>query len=784
MGSKYCGSSAIQMMGWQRYENDNDRSDTLDLLNQHLFLDVTDFSGHTISGVCSTSFTSLQPNVNSISFDLIGMTIDSIHGANEDLLSYSYSDDLLVVHLPSTLSPGDTSEVDIYYHGTPTQDASGWGGWYWAGSYAFNLGVGFAAEPHNYGRAWFPCFDNFAERSTYSFSVLTSAGKNAWCNGMQISTDSIGGDSIVSHWVLDRPIPSYLVSVAVASYVSAESIYTSTTGTEIPVFLTAKANDTTAVKSSFTHLPDALMAFENHYGPYLWPRVGYAFVPFNSGAMEHATNIAYPLSFASGDLSFETLMAHELSHHWWGDLVTCRYKEDMWLNEGLASFSEWLFLEQVEGPESYHSAMLSNHKDVLTEAHISDGGYYPVSGIGTENTYGDHVYNKGAEVAHNLRRALGDEAFFAGLTHIQTEYENQTITSEQFRDALGEIVATDISPLFDPMIFNPGFCEFSIDSTDISESSGNFDVLIYLRQKLHHAPDFYYEVPLEVTVMDSTGLSESFTITAGGEFSMASVSTQVNPHKVLLEFNSLFNQAVLAETIVRNQTGIESASYPEFFLDVNAIEEGDSLWIRVENHWVGADPEQTQVEYHIADDRYWRIDGFIPESADIMGRITYYGNPNGSNYYDPLFFESLQNAGQTEDSLILLYRPHPGHIWEEHNNYELNTQGSATNWQGQFKFYQFRPGDYAWAYRTGEIGIAENGVITGEVLLYPNPTTNGFTCSSVGVGEIVRLIDNTGNVVYEGKGQQHEIHHLPNGAYQIQINGSRTTRMGGTIIKH
>ena len=177
------------------------------------------------------------------------------------------------------------------------------------------------------------------------------------------------------------------------------------------MWLTALPGDTTNMKLSFTHLDEAMQAFEGRFGAYRWPKVGFSAVPFNAGAMEHATCIAYPKSLLDGTTNYETLMAHELSHHWWGDLVTCRTAEDMWLNEGWASFCEMLFTEALYGEEAYRDAVRDNHKDVLLYAHRSDGGRFPVSGIPLNITYGDHVYNKGADVARNLRSFMGDEDF-------------------------------------------------------------------------------------------------------------------------------------------------------------------------------------------------------------------------------------------------------------------------------------------------------------------------------------------------------------------------------------
>jgi aminopeptidase N len=96
--------------------------------------------------------------------------------------------------------------------------------------------------------------------------------------------------------------------------------------------------DTNNVNGSFAHLQESFSMLEENFGTHSWPKVGYSLVPFNFGAMEHATNIHIGKPFIDGTLNYETLIAHELSHHWFGDLVTCSTAGDMWLNEGFASY--------------------------------------------------------------------------------------------------------------------------------------------------------------------------------------------------------------------------------------------------------------------------------------------------------------------------------------------------------------------------------------------------------------------------------------------------------------
>jgi aminopeptidase N len=181
--------------------------------------------------------------------------------------------------------------------------------------------------------------------------------------------------------------------------------------------------------------------------------------------MEHATNISYPLFAINGTLDYETLMAHELSHHWWGNLVTCRTAGDMWINEGLASYCEALFMEGMYGTEAYKKYVRDNFKEVLTRAHRNDGGYYALADIPSALTYGDHVYKKGALIAHNLRGQLEDSTFFSIIQSLMESYSYDNISTSELKAYWQSLTQQDVTTFFEDWIEQPGLPEFRIRTT-------------------------------------------------------------------------------------------------------------------------------------------------------------------------------------------------------------------------------------------------------------------------------------------------------------------------------
>lgn len=693
----------------------NLRSDTLDVIRYTINLDMTMMASQQIAGHCVVDFSSKMDGIDQINLDLLALTVDSVSNAWGVPLSFTHSGSLLSIDLPVALNEGESYQVQIWYHGSPVSDTT-WGGFYFASGYAYNMGVGFDADPHNFGRTWFPCFDNFVERSTYEFNVLTSGGKTAYCNGLRTGVETVGTDSLMTQWILDVEIPTYLANIAVADYVHVEDAFTSVQGTDIPIWIAAKAADTTDAKLSMANLVPALEAYETDYGPYRFPRVGYVCVPFGGGAMEHATNISYPLFAIDGTDTWETLWAHEVAHMWWGDLVTCHHAGEMWLNEGWARYSEALFLENIYGGEAYIEYILENHKDVILRAHQQDGQRFPVSPVPHEATYGSHVYNKGADMVHTLRGYMGDAAFFEACRDFLSDSAWTDIHSTGLRDYFQNYTDADLNAFFDNWIFAPGYPEFRI-SACVSSAT---EVTVAVEQHRHYSDALYTHVPLQLSLV-GTGGSYDTLIVAGSEWTATiDVPESLGIYTAVLNRNNAISQAVLGEEFVFTETESRDFDYAEAQTELLTLA-SDSVWVRIENHLSEADfPHAIPgTDYLISPDRWWRVDGNLQAGDDLDMTLRYFGN-GGANDFDPLLFAEVEALGLDEDALVLLYRPRESdgngpQAWTEWPTYELNTIGSTTNWTGRFDLHHVLPGDYAIAVKTGVVSVPQAAPYAPEV---------------------------------------------------------------------
>src|SRR5262249_54166 len=155
----------------------------------------------------------------------------------------------------------------------------------------------------------------------YDYHITTSDTNTAVCNGALLDTIHHPDGTITWHWRIDQPIPSYLAGISVGKYALVHETINGMNG-QVPGQFAQPVQETTLTKNSFNHLPNAFSIFESDYGPYRWNKVGYVMVPYSNIAMEHATSITYPTDVLLGNTTYENLYAHELAHHWFGDLVT------------------------------------------------------------------------------------------------------------------------------------------------------------------------------------------------------------------------------------------------------------------------------------------------------------------------------------------------------------------------------------------------------------------------------------------------------------------------------
>jgi aminopeptidase N len=726
----------------------NKRSDTIDIKIYKLYIDVTDFNTNTIKASCQVKFQSKMNNVSGISLDLLSLQVDSViyHGQAAD---YSYNGELLRINFTVPINQFDLDSVTVHYQGSPVTDASGWGGFYFQNGFAFNLGVGFEANPHNFGRVWHPCFDNFVERAQYEMTFKTSGTKRAYANGIITHEDNSIPGEMLRTWFISHPIPSYLACFTVGDYTHVTQNYQSPLyGNSIPVMLVARPQDTVGMKISFNKLFDMMEIYEQKYGPYLWEKVGFALVPFNSGAMEHATLVAFPQLVGAGNTNYDWLIAHELSHHWWGNLVTCKTSSDMWINEGFAVYSEAIFLEAINSYNSYLNDLKNKHLKVLQQAHFNDGDFYPISGVPHGAVYGDHSYQKGAVVLHNMRTYLGDELFFQGLQALQTDFAQSAVDAIDVRNKLTQTTGVDMTSFFDDWIFQPGFVGIVLDSFQVVPNGNQFDVKVSMRQKIRKANHLFSSFPLRVSFVQDIGTEVHETITFSGEQMTANFTLPFNPKMVYLNGNEGIMNAVTAKNYLLTESGTFLDNYSYSRVIAPAANPPGTRLVRIEHCRVAPDAfDENNPGVKISSERYWRVDGVWDKDFTWNTWFVFDARNNASGNLDMDLMQNPHQINFHEDSLKLLYRPNPSSPWTIVEHAELNRLGSATDGYARFVLNNVQKGEYTFGFKFSSLNLGDYKL--NNFVIYPNPAQGFFSFKAPNSNEKYTLLihDNAGRLL-------------------------------------
>jgi len=655
-------------------------SDTIEAVHYGIHLTDINLTNKTIAGYTEIKLVSRINFLSSLHLELASLTVDSVFIENSKTLAFTHTGNRIDIGLGIPINTNDSINVAVYYHGQTFVDPSGWGGFHFSGDYALNLGVGFDAIPHNLGKAWFPCIDDFQDRALYDVYLTVTNDKKAISGGLLLSVTNHGNNTSTWHWKTDYTLPTYLISATTGKYDMVSDMFTGQQAS-VPITYYCKPGETVKVAGTFANMKNILQLFENHFGPYPFERVGYTGTPGGLGAMEHASNVSYPFSAWTGNDESEWWYAHELSHMWFGNEVTCASAEDMWLNEGWAVWCESLYREGIYGKQAYRENMRTKLKDVLQSTHVTDGGYYALYPMPQTLTYGNTVYQKGGQVTHTLRGYLGDSLFFGGVKAYLQEYSYNHASSYELRDFLTTYSGVDMNPFFDAWVFSPGFPHFSIDSSVIIPSANGYDVTVSVRQKLRGATQYANANHLEITFYDSSWQTLTDTIVFSGISGSKTFHLPFLPVEIMADAGEKISDAVSDEAKTLKSTG--EYDYLTTFGRVVVDQIADSALVRISHNWVAPDSLIIpRPGLRISDTRYWTVEGIFPADFKARGRFSYSRSVGLDNTL-------ITNS---KDSLVMLYRPHAGHDW---TGTPFSRQGGW--FAGTITVDSLQPGEYTLA---------------------------------------------------------------------------------------
>jgi aminopeptidase N len=314
---------------------------------------------------------------------------------------------------------------------------------------------------------WFPCADTPHQKMTTELRATVDEKYFALSNGTLIgSTGNVGDKTITYHWRQEQPHPAYLVTVVIGEY---ELIQERLQG--LPVEYYVYADRAEQGKKLFARTPEMIEFFADKFGyPYPFAKYSQILVDdFLFGAMENTsattmTDRCLLDERAELDVNYEDIVAHELAHHWWGDLVTCKHWSEIWLNESFATYSEYLWREHTRGSDEARFVLFQDFLTYLNEDFSSHRRpilfrRYRYS----EELMDRHAYEKGACVLHMLRQVLGDDAFFRSMARYLRKFAFGVAETNDLKTAIEEVTGQNLHWFFEQWIYNAGYPEIEVE---------------------------------------------------------------------------------------------------------------------------------------------------------------------------------------------------------------------------------------------------------------------------------------------------------------------------------
>jgi aminopeptidase N len=400
----------------------------------------------TLSGTATVTLVAMQ-DLEAFNLDLRGMTVSAVTVDGKPAGFRQVQDDAtrvweLEVTPRPKLKRGQTAEVVVTYSGSTTRPLDVEGALY--GWVTTRDGAMVVSEPEG-SMTWYPVSDHPTDKASYSFDLTVPEGKVAVANGLLTGSTTAGGWTT---WSWDAPDAqaSYLTTASVGDF----TLVTSQTASGLPV-IDAVDRDLTAANRAITtaslgQQAAMLTFFEGLFGAY--PFVAYGSIVDDDTvfyALETQTRPVY------SRVARESTVAHELAHQWFGNAVSPARWQDIWLNEGWATYASWLWLEQrgeTTAQAEFDAVMALPADDPFWQLAIADPG--PLG------LFADPVYDRGAATLHALRVEVGDEAFYAGARLWLERYDDSTGTTEDFEAVYEEASGQDLGTFFDIWLRNPG----------------------------------------------------------------------------------------------------------------------------------------------------------------------------------------------------------------------------------------------------------------------------------------------------------------------------------------
>lgn len=479
---------------------------------QHILIDIQlDLKAKTVKGRTVTTIVPLNNSFKRFEVDAVGMELKGVKiqnnsvGQKQKKLTYKYDKSKLTVNLEREYSAFDTITYIVEYSTTDPEK----------GLYFIGPTATFPKKPYQVwsqgegedNRYWFPCYDYPNDMATSEMYVTVDNNYRTISNCILESKKDNTNGTTTWHWVSSIPYSSYLVMLAAGNWDFVEDSWDG-----IPVISYVPVGKKEWGKRSYRHSADILKFFSEYTG-FRYPWGGYSQVAvedFIYGGMENTGAVVYfdgsvYDEMTEPDYNATNLVAHEIAHQWWGDVVTCRNWSEIWLNESFATYFQMLYTEYLLGKDEFDYNVFRNGNDAIkVDSTTARKPIYIRSGL-TTNTY-----DKGSVVLNMLRYLLGDDMFWKSMNIYITKNQFKPVVTKNLLDAvhaalddpLKDQMPPNLSWFFEEWIYKAGQPEFKV-SYNYDESAKELSLTAQQVQRMDSSSVF--KIPVPVQILSSSG---------------------------------------------------------------------------------------------------------------------------------------------------------------------------------------------------------------------------------------------------------------------------------------
>jgi len=546
-----------------------------------------------ISGLIRMNFIPEVSGFTELELDLsIDLTVDSVKYHNQNISFVQVAGDLLRITFPAIIPQNSPDSLSIFYQGTP--GTTGFGSFVQSSHNGHPI-IWTLSEPFG-AKDWWPCKQNLNDKiDSIDIEVKVPQINRVASNGILVSEDTVGSDKIY-HWKSNYPIAAYLVAIAVTNYAYYSDFVPLQNGT-LEVLNYVYPENLSTIQTQTPAIIDIIQFYDSLTIEYPFANEKYGHAQFGwGGGMEHQT-MSFMVSFSFG------LMAHECAHQWFGDYITCGSWEDIWLNEGFATYFEGLTVQRFF-PANWMAWKLDKLNNIISQ---SDGSVLCDDTTDVGRIFDGRLsYDKGGYLLHMLRWQLGDSAFFAGLKNYLSDVQlaaNYAKTPD-LQLHLETSGGQSLNTFFNQWYYNQGYPTYLLDW---GQSGSNTNLTI--QQSTSHSSVSFFEMPVPVKFV---GLGTDTTIVFNNTFSGQSFNFTVNfpitsvefdPEKWIISGNNIvlgMNDEVSLNNSIRIYPNPSSGIFNIEILDkqliLNKIEILDELGRLVKTQDLGFNSQKNTID--------------------------------------------------------------------------------------------------------------------------------------------------------------------------------------------